>query len=475
MESLKYYPDYPEDEGDGAIDAVDRDDVRMAWGNVDGRRYDVFDVKPGPRYENVSVGEHAGRRKIEIRPENVRDFGNDRAEENIEMLEEIGNEQMVDLYKKVIEDYPQLCVIKLLNDDKSSASFRQLTRDTTTGQIIPTIRFNFSHSEVYRLNTIDTLSSKNDDLGKTASIKYAMKMVALRTGADWEDCARNKRMAASLAFLHEMGHAHDFIDNYLVPEYSDRAGMPDNKRMADSVAMASDMMEEAKASEETYHMEKVGDPFERWYRLHQKMSHEVHADNFATDYLTDHYDDFFIVEEKPDSLKEAAGAKAKEALKKFAYGEDRVRVHFGREVPMDEDFAHLMGMNAGNRIKVEPVYVPEKEPSRYDMKDGDFGLYGYENAKRYDADGNYIANKHAPKQVYEHERISGEGEAVSTLREGAPLYLRVGPEQESVRICDCTVGVRYVPSRDPETGKVENKVLFNDKANRTFRVERLSD
>ena len=139
MESLKYYPDYPEDEGDGAIDAVDRDDVRMAWGNVDGRRYDVFDVKPGPRYENVSVGEHAGGRKIEIRPENVRDFGNDRAEENIEMLEEIGNEQMVDLYKKVIEDYPQLCVIKLLNDDKSSASFRQLTRDTTTGQIIPTI------------------------------------------------------------------------------------------------------------------------------------------------------------------------------------------------------------------------------------------------------------------------------------------------------------------------------------------------
>ena len=466
MESLKYYPGE-----DGAIDATDRDDVRMAWKGAE-IGHDAFDVKPGPIYEDISARERAGEQII--RPENMRDFGEDKAEENLRMLEEIGNSQVIDLYRKMLEDHPQLCVVKLVNENKKNAFFQQTTRDVTTGQITPVIGFNFSHPEVYGLNLIDTLSSKEDDLDIRTSLRYTMKMLAVRTGADWRKCARNKKMTTSLAFLHEMGHAKDFIDNYLVPEYSAREGMSPGERMASSVSMASNKLEETKAEENAEYTAKSDEPFGRRYRLYRDMPYEKRADDFATDYITEHYDDFFIVEGRPSNLKAAAGAKAKEAMEKYAYGENRVRVQFGQEIPMDEDFAYLMGMSRGNQIKVEPVYVAEKEPSRYDLKEGDYGIYGYDAAKRYDENMKYIAAKHAPR-LHEREKISGEGEAITTLMEGAPLYLREDPDKEAVRICDCTVGVRYIPSRDPENGEITNRVLFNDEGGRTFTVESLSD
>lgn len=465
-ESIKYYPGE-----DGAVDAVDRDDVRMVWrGGEIG--HDAFDVKPEPRYEDLTVLERDGEQVV--RPENTRDYGKDRTEENIGMLEEIGS-PLVDMYKKVVEEYPQLCVVKLINEDGDNAFFKEAVKDTTTGQIMPAIRFNFSHSDTYRLNLIDTLSSKNDDSTIKPGIRYTMKMLALRTGADWEKCARNKKMATSLAFLHEMGHAQDYIDNYLVPEYVGREGMSAGERMAGSVAAALDKLKTTKDEESALIMNRLNSSAERRYRVYRDMPYEEHADNFATDYMTEHYDDFFIVEERPSDLKEAAGAKAKEALKKFTSGEDRVRVQFGREVPMDEDFVYLMGLNAGNRIRVTPMYVPEKEPSPYDIREGDYGMHGYEESKIYDENGVYIAPQHAPKQVHAHERISGEGKAVTSVREGAPLYIHDSSEQEAARICERVVGLRYVPSRDPETGKIVNKVLFNDAYNRTFCVEHLSD
>ncbi|MBR3319240.1 hypothetical protein IKG06_01900 [Candidatus Saccharibacteria bacterium] len=466
MESLKYYPG-----DDGAIDAIDRNDVRMVWNGAE-LGHDAFDVKPGPRYEDISGRERAGEQII--RPENVRDFGADRTEENLRMLEEIGNSQIASLYKKMLEEYPQLCVVKLVNEDENNAFFQQTTKDATTGQIMPVIRFNFSHPEVYGLNLLDTLSSKEDDSDIRTSLRYTMKMLAVRTGADWQRCARNRKMATSLAFLHEMGHAQDFIDNYLVPEYSDREEMSLGERMASSVATASNKLEAVKAEESAKYTEKLEEPFERRHRLYRDMPYEKHADKFATDYITKHYDDFFIIGEKPSDLKAAVGAKAKEALKKFAYGEDRVRVEFGYEIPMDEDFAHLMGVSRGNQIKVEPVYEPKKEPSQYDIKEGDYGLYGYDALKRFDENMNYIAAKHAPR-VHEREKLSCEGKAITTLREGAPLYIREDPEKEAVRICDCTVWVRYIPSRDPESGKITNRIKFNDKGGRTFTVESLSD
>ena len=467
MESINGYPG-----DDGAVDALGSGDLYTVWKGAE-IGHDAFDVKPGPIYEDISGRERSGEQVIRL--ENVRDFGEDRAEENIKMLEEIGSTQIIGLYKKIIEEYPQLCVVKLVNEDENNAFFQQATRDVTTGQIMPVIRFNFKHQEIYGLNLLDTLSSKEDDSSVKPSLRYTMKMLALRTGADWQKCARNRRIATSLAFLHEMGHAQDFIDNYLVPEYSAREDMDPGERMASSVATASNKMEAKKAEESAYYTKRLEDPIERRHRVYREMPYEKHADDFATGYITEHYDDFFIVEDRPESLKEAAGAKAKEALKKFAYGEDRVRVHFGREVPMDEDFVHLMGMDAGNRIKVEPVYVPEKEPSQYDLKEGDYGLYGYEGLKRFDENGIYIAAKHAPKQVHDHERINSDGKIIAPLREGAPLYMRVGPEQEPIQFCDCTVGVRYVPSRDSETGKIENKVFFNDMGGRKFEVKPQSD
>ena len=465
MESLKYYPGE-----DGAIDAMDRKDIQAVWRGEELKR-DAFDVQPGERYVDL------GGKEGEIRPENVRDYGEDRTEENLEMLEGIGSTQLVDLYKKVLEDHPQLCVVRLVDEkEEGETSFSQTTKDTTNGQVVPVVRFNFSNPESYSLSLADTLSSKEDDSDARTDLKYTMKMLAVRTGADWQKCARSKKLAAGLVFLQQMGHAQDFIDEYLVPEYMAREGMPSRERMASSVAVASGKLEEAK-SDEAETCAKLQEPMNPEYRVRHDMPREKHADEFALGYMMEHYDDFFIVDKKPVDTKEAVGVKVKGSLEKYAYGEDRVHVQFGSEVPIDEDFAYILGLSRGNRLKVEPVWVPEKEPSQYDMKEGDYGIYGYEASKRFDEDGHYIAAKHAkdPKYIGEHAKISSEGVASTTLREGAPLYIREDPNEAPRMICDKTVGVRFIPSRDSESGEITTEVLFNNTSDQTFSVESLSD
>ncbi|MBR5389345.1 hypothetical protein IK146_02185 [Candidatus Saccharibacteria bacterium] len=463
MESLKYYPGE-----DGAVDALERKDVRRVWRGPEVHG-DPFAVKPGERFVDL------GGKEGEIRPENIRDYGEDRIEENVEMLEEIGSTQLVDLYKKVVEDNPQLCVVKLVDEGaERKASFDQAMKDTTTGQIIPVVRFNFSNPDAYSLSLVDTMSPEKDDSDARTSIEYEMKMLAVRTGADWQKCARSKKLAAGMAFLREMGRAEEFIDDFLVPEYTAREGISSRERMADSVAVASSKLETAK-SDEAKESARLQEPMNPEYRVRHDLPHEKHADEFALNFMTEHYDDFFIVDKQPADTKEAVGMKVKGSLEKYAYGEDRIHVQFGSEVPIDEDLAHILGVSRGNKIRVEPVLVKEKESSEYDMKEGDYGIYGYEASKRFDEDGNYVAPKHARGPVGDHERIAGEGVASTTLREGAPLYIRKDPNEEAKMVCDKTVGVRYIPSRDAESGEITTEILYNNTSGLTFSVESLSD
>ena len=76
MERLKFNT-----ENDGAMDALERPDVRAVWEQVTPTLDET--LKKAGRYE--AVGWEA------VRPENVRDYGEDRTEENLEMLEKLRN------------------------------------------------------------------------------------------------------------------------------------------------------------------------------------------------------------------------------------------------------------------------------------------------------------------------------------------------------------------------------------------------
>ena len=444
-------------EDDGAIDALERADLRAVWGKI------------APTLEKAQEGMVAKRYELarEIRPENVRDYGKDRVEENLEMLEQVGNPQMVELYKKVIEENPQLCVVKLVDEDiDGNAFFERTMRDTTTGQVMPMVRFNFSHPETYRLKATETwdLGRKDDD--KKMGIRYAMKSLALKVGASWRRCAQNKKLTTGMVFLHEMGHAQDFIDNYLVPEYMSREGMPVGQKMAESVLAANEKAVAASEQDARSHPAQ-DDSLMAGVVAYREMPVERYADDFAMDFFRRHREEYFVEEEFSEK---PAKEKAKESLRNLAFGEERVRVEWGRELPLDADFVHLLGLTKGSSVKIEPVVAPAPEPTKYDLHEGDYGIYGYEESKRFDAEGNYVRPKHARSELGKHGKLGGEGELMTTLAEGGAIYL--SSQERAVRVCENASGLRYVSRRDEE-GRLLVEVYFDDEDGRKYRVERV--
>lgn len=447
--------------GGRPIDEADREDVREVWNQADLRASDPYRPQRYQRYDFQPE---------QIGPENMREYGEDRTEENLRMLEVTGNERMAELYKNLLEENPQLCVVKLVNEEfDGNAAFNWIAKDKVTGQVIPVLRFDFSHPETYRLKTTEAWMPRRDD--KKAGIRFTMKRLALKMGADWRRCARNTRLASEAAFLHEMGHAHDFIDNFLTPEYMEREGMSPGARMAESVGAAAQKVTERRRQgvlSMGVRASKVEG--EMAYR---DMPDEKYADDFSYDYLLDHHDDYF--EEESDAPREKPTREwLREKLGGKGASEEKVRVAFGREIPMDADFAYIMGLTEGSGIRVEPVLKPEKEETPFDLKDGDYGLYGYEEAKRYDEDGNYIPKHGRPANYLGmHGKRAEEGIIMTTLREGGPVYLREG--ENPVSVCGNASWFRYVPSRDAETGRVTTQVYFNDESGMLYKVNRTSD
>ena len=451
---------------DGSVDA---DGPRSTiWRDVEVRSEDgAVEVSGGRRYVAERV----------ITPENVRDYGLDRSKENLEMLEESGNSQMVGLYKKLIDEKPELRAVKLINEDiKVGAMFSASMRDTTTGQLMPAVNFNFSHPETYRLKLTEAWSSVGErGEEKNYEVKFLSKILAVGAGADWRRCARNKKLMSSLVFLHEMGHAEDFINNYLASELDRQDGMPLNTKMAESLKAAEEQAALTKSNDPANYI-PAGTPAKVAVRRYRGIGEEKYADQFAFDYIARHEDEFFVDNGTLAGEEKTVGARVKGALKDFAFGEDRVPLEFGREMPMDEDFAYIMGLTYGNNLRVEPVYKAEPTPSPYALKDGDYGLYDYEQSKKYNEQGEYIAAKHVKRDDYigKHEILNVEGIAMAELREGGPIYLRE-KNGNPVTVCGNASGYRYVSERHPRTGRITTQVFFNDETGRKFRVERVSD
>ena len=389
-------------------------------------------------------------------PEQMREYDEDRAEENLRMLEVTDNPALAKLYKRVLAVAPKLSKVKLVNEDlDGNASFHGDAKDTVTGQALPIISFNFSHPEKCRLSLADSLNPRQEKQDKRRGLTLATKQLALQMGADWRDCIRNEKLSSEVMLLHELGHAHNFFKNYLNP------AREANKSFYDPLTNAAVSLETATKALERDRPRPMTELTTADQAAYRETPDETYADAFAMDYISCYYDEYFVMR---STLPEDKSAQKQEK---------RIRMEFGQEIPipMDADFTYILGLTKGSEVTIEPVLEPEKAPSSYDMTDGDYGIYHYESAKRFNEDGVYLSRHGIPKnRVGRHEKPSITGTLSKTVKENHAICFN--GENGPTTICKNAHWFRYVPIKDPETGKVKTEIYFSDKNNLKYRINR---
>ncbi len=264
------------------------------------------------------------------------------------------------VYQTLMQEHPVLRCVKVIDENTNGAFYSRISK--LNNHFFQTIHFNFSNSETYlRPNT-----NKNDSLG----LDYALKTIALKTGAKYSEISTNKHLITSFIMMHEFGHAYDFLRNYLSVEAhkqnENHSSTPDTIAQALPRAYNNDYENRLKdlmtlpipgqtTSDNT--SEKIQffanrlralgiDPNNRSdVILHHKKSYretssESFADNFAATYIINHYSDFFSTANSPSSSEKA-------------------RTHLGEWRLINDDL-DMLGLAEGKSISL----------TKYDQKDG---------------------------------------------------------------------------------------------------------
>ena len=370
-------------------------------------------------------------------PENTRGYIKDRFSENLEMLNKLGDAHMVQLYESLMEDYPQLRIVKLYDEDiDDNAFFSHASSRGENGNYLPRIAFNFSHKETYIVEKTQELErrlpSSDDRLGR----KYSTKRLAFVIGVDWKKCIKNKKLIADEILLHEFGHAYDFIENFLRPQYELING---DSRGAEALYRASKI---ERANRREYELQSPDGSFDflhrhskEWrkserrlramgienydeylYARHQyyrDQPDEAYADNFAYNYIMQHYDDYFT----SDTCQH-----------------EKVYVDSQREIELDRDFVHILGLQQGLGIEIDRLDDVRKSVKH--------------------TSGFLAFNMYVGKNVY--------------------LYENGDPQNpgEKWRICKGISEITLKPVRDEHTGKINHYVFFKDENGVEYHISR---
>ena len=127
----------------------------------------------------------------------------DRYEDNLKTIEEFGNEHTKKLYTSLMNEYPMLRCVELVNKElENNAAFKASPNKLA-------IIYNFRDKDTYRSKMVIGPFVMDCNLKK----KIEAERFAIAVGANWKDCIKDKRLLADLAFLHEFGHAYDFLYN----------------------------------------------------------------------------------------------------------------------------------------------------------------------------------------------------------------------------------------------------------------------
>ena len=372
---------------------------------------------------------------------NTRDYIKDRFSENLEMLEGIGDAHTIQLYESLMEEYPQVRIVKLCdraeNDD--NASFGHANYSDETGNYLPEISFRFSHRGDYAVDKTRELErqlpSNDDRLGR----KYSTKRLAFTIGADWKKCIKNKKLIADKILLHEFGHAYDFIENFLRPQYESISG---DSRGAEALYRASKIdgvnrreyelqspdgsfeflrrhSEEWRKSERRLKAMGIENYDEYLYARHQyyrDQPDEAYADKFAYDYIMRHYDDYFTSDPRQY---------------------EKVYVNDQREIKLDKDFVHILGLQQGLGVEIDRL-----DDERKSVKH---------------ASGFLAFNMYVGKSVY--------------------LYENGDPKNpgEKWRICRGISEMTLKPVKDEDAGKINHYVFFKDENGVEYHISRTKE
>ena len=370
--------------------------------------------------------------------ENTRDYIKDRFSENLEMLEQLGDTHIANLYKSLMDEFPQLRIVKLYDEDiDDNANFGHASPRGDNGNYLPKIAFNFSHKETYSIENArdfeEKLPSNDDRLGS----KYSTKRLAFAIGADWKKCAKNRNLVADETLLHEFGHAYDFIENFLRPQYESIKG---SSRGAEALYRASKIeranrreyelqspdgsfeflersSEEWKKSERRLRAMGIENYDEYLYARHQyyrDQPDESYADEFAYKYILRHYDEYFTHERNRN--------------------DDRIYVDSEKEIELDRDFAHILGLKQGLGVEIDRLDSDRKSIKHIS--------------------GFLAFNMYVGKSVY--------------------LYENGDPKNpgEKWRICSGISEMTLKPVRDTETGNIKHYVFFKDENGTEYHISR---
>lgn len=361
----------------------------------------------------------------------VKDYTRDRFSQNLELLEKVGNQHFIDLYQDLMSEYPQLRMVELHDGyDDDNAGFANMGMSDSPDFYCPKVLFNFTNSEQYAINTEKEdaeIWSNDERLGR----KYSVKRLALQVGANWKKCAKSKKLIADEILLHEFGHAYDFIENYLRPEYD---SCPGDNRGAQALYFANkrnranrdeylslgpDMGQDFALNERRDRAMGINNREERRYAIHQyyrDMPDEAYADNFAADYIKQHFDDYFTND------------KSKQ--------HERILIEKDRPVDLDPDFVHILGLKQGVGVEITKV------------KDGKAG----DNVK-----GFLATNVYNGKNIYLYEN-------------GDPK----DPGQK-LRICKGAVSGLELRTNWAEDGQPEHYIFFSDETGARYNISRSGD
>lgn len=320
--------------------------------------------------KNTNESYNEAGQRINITSESIRHYMDDRRQENFDRINRRNKPFLADVYKNVVQENPILKNIIVVDGNIEENAYYSSASIYSDGQILPTMNFNFSNTETY-------LKPENMKKGDTFGLEYVLKTIALKTGAKPSEIMRNERLVTSFIMLHEFGHALDFQENYLGVELDKLEGKGKGVRALPSAISRNeedrlrDLMSQpipGQVSANDYlelvvpfakRLEALGiDPndsdevIDNLQKGYREMSSEAFADNFATDYVMRHYDDFF--------RESGSGVGPTE----------KVETHVGEMMKINQNM-DMLGLAEGKSIRMTKVELTRDGDGKPVITSGD--------------------------------------------------------------------------------------------------------
>lgn len=168
-------------------------------------------------------------------PENipVSEYLEDRSAGNVELLKQHPSTgYLLPVYNQLIEDYPMLKSVKFVhvNTDHGmgtrfsyvGAAPRDNSERGYTG--IPELQYDFDKApDSFTLNGVPKDSPSTPEENNSRNKSVVFEKLANTIGVPVDELCEDKKLTSAFVFLHELGHAHDFIANVLAADDYDLA------------------------------------------------------------------------------------------------------------------------------------------------------------------------------------------------------------------------------------------------------------